>query len=124
MVKIYSKPTETINGGSEHTEFGVHDAKGRMVGAEVKFCTQVMEATDPTTTQGFLGYEGVKPGTYLTAWGHATRDGKHFGAITGSYARFRIADNGDESEAAAQREAWVAGYLAGAKARAVKNFGK
>lgn len=122
MSKIYAAPTETIVAGTEHTDFGVTDQKGRAVGAGVQFCTQVMEARDPATHKGYLGYEGVKPGTYLTAWGFATRAGKRFGAITGSFARFRIADNGDERAATAEREAWVAKYLAGAKARAVKNF--
>lgn len=124
MTKIYARPVDTINTGTEHTDFGVKDSKGRAVGAQVMFTTQTMEATDPATTSGYLGYEGVKAGTYLTAWGRATRAGMPFGAITGAFARFRIADDGDEMEATRAREAWVAEYLRNAQARALKNFGK
>ena len=123
MPKIYARPVDTINTGTERTDFGVKDSKGRAVGAQVMFTTQTMEART-VEMGGWLGYEGVKPGTYLTAWGRATRAGQPFGAITGAFARFRIADNGDETEATRAREAWVADYLRNAHARAMKNFGK
>ena len=112
--------TETIHTGTEYTDFGVKDYKGRAVGAGLRFTTQVfVEQADPTG----CFYEDIKPGTYLTAWGFATRSGQHFGPITGAVGRFRIADNGDEISAIRARDAWVAKYLASAKARAIKNFG-
>lgn len=110
---------ETVSSGTENHSFGVTDDKGREVGAYVYFTVQTRVAASQNDAQA----EKVAPGTYLTAFARSTRDGKAFGSPVGSFARFRIVGE-NEASAMAQRDAWVKNYLAGAKDRALKNFGK
>jgi hypothetical protein len=88
--------------------FGIKDAKGREIGANVytRMATYVA-LTDAEAEARGVWYT-VAPGTYFQFMGPATRDGKTYGAAQ----RYR----NYETEDARARAIWV--YLQGARKRA------
>lgn len=112
--------TSYTKSGSESHDFGLVDKKGRKLGARVFFATFVLvEMTEEAKKASSYSFRREAAGTYLEVTPQATRDGNSYGACQRSQ-RFMI-ENGDEVAATAKRDAWVAKYLKGAKARQVKN---
>lgn len=107
--------TAVIGEGVEVYDFRLVDAKGRKVGCSVSYRTEVYEAG------GERPFTTTEPGTYLIADPQATRAGKPFGPITSAGCRIRV-EEGKEIEASNARAAYIARYLKGAQARALKSF--
>ncbi len=93
--------------------FGVCDSRGREIGAQVKLVEATFtEATTEELTSRWT-YD-TAPGTYFQFDPHATRDGVRFGAIPQAKGR------GENFTTAAERDAAIVKYLAGARKRAAK----
>ena len=101
--------------------FGVHDRKGRELGARIAY-RKVTYAPGPKITPAHTlkdGYElpeyrsgstTIEPGEYFAWVGMATRGGASYGALQNTHL----------CATAEQRDAEVAKYLRGAKQRAIK----
>lgn len=105
---------EFISTGTELHGHGITDKHGREVGTKVLHGIAVYDADEQ-------GAFDMKPGTYLTAYAYASRGGKDFCKLSGSYEQFEVV-NGDENAAERRRMAWIAEKVAAAKQRAIKNF--
>ena len=62
---------------SEHTAFGIVDAKGRELGAHTRI-TPITVAFGPV--REYFRFMALEPGVYFEVDVHTTRDGKPFGA--------------------------------------------
>jgi len=93
---------------STHHEFGCCDSKGRTIGATIY--TGQCEIVELPADKEVWSFMTLEPGIYYTFCPQATRAGKSFGACQ-SVQYFKTA---------AERDAKVAKYLAGAAKRAAK----
>lgn len=96
---------ETANAETVDHDFGVYDRLGRKIGAQVR----TSENTFAVNEEGSWGYLRA-PGRYFSFYPQATRNGVRYGA----------AQNEKHFDTAAERDAAVAKYLAGARKRAAK----
>lgn len=97
-----------INEGAERHSFGINDAKGREIGAVVKFDVVTLE----NAPEGYKGmmWSGKEAGTYFRFHAQATRDGESYGA---SQAWVWCKSESERSKR-------VEAYLQGAVSRAAK----
>lgn len=113
-----------IKMGVERHDFAMQDKSGREMGVNVLYCVEervYASADDPFAT-------AVKPGTYLTAWVKAHRNGANFGAAD-QFQRFEIISAGVDAApgqlaayevaAVARRDAWVAQAIEKARGNAL-----
>jgi hypothetical protein len=95
----------------ERRDFGVRDSKGRAIGGLVqRYTVETRLRTDADGDYGIVYMLDAQPGTFYCYKPHATRDGKSFGAIQPSVW----------FATAAERDAAVEKYFAGAAKRAPK----
>lgn len=106
---MYRTERKFFNKTLSHHGFGVFDKKGREIGVRI----ELSDAVFTTIVHGDYGYD-MAPGMYYAFNPHATRDGHSYGASQ-SIQYFRTA---------AERDAAVRKYLAGARQRAEKTARK
>lgn len=102
---VFTSETEEV----QRHDFGVHDRKGRPVGARLTLSLRRYTLAAPGA-----GHYNVKPGLYFALHTTATRAGEPFGP----------AFNSSIYTTREEREAAIVEYLKGAEARARKTAAK